>query len=683
MSSSPKPTEEGDAEGIRRLDIEAMGRRARERAMHGAIPVELRALPWVLWRFMPPRTPGAKPGKRPLQRSGEPASSTDAGTWCSFEEARAVFDRSKRFHGIGVILAGQGIACVDLDKCRDDVTGALEPWAAEDVRRLASWCEVSPSGTGVHIFIRAKLPPGWRKTKDGRREVYETERFIAMTGLPALDDVANVGERQAELDAWHREHAPPVAPPSPPPAPRRPAPVVRSTPPTPAPTPSKEVPLRSFVAEVLEVLRLRNLDCVSLAARLGLRQKPGSNARRWFCPACQTDESKTPDLHTPKLSDKAGGWKCHKCNRKGGPFELVALVRGFNVKGAGFVAAARELARLEGLEAELEGEKELSEDARKSEHPEIRESRLAPGALIAAWGAMRGGAAGAWLEEQRGIPPRLVESGFGTIDKATAEGLPWPLDTDGHPYREHAVRTVSRRPCIAAPLRSAATNDVEAIHVRELEGPSPYRGTISKKRDEDGTPRGYGWAGAALRAELLLLTEGMADTFATEAALLDDVGAVVVGAIDKGELETWARWLASRVSADARVVLLRQLDGKAPGELGGGQLEAKKAHSILSAAGRRVEHFSWGKFARELFARGLDIGPRRAFALDVADVARLACHVSPDGFRVTFRPALRAALGLPLEEPVPPPVDDAWANYLAAGGPESTAALIDELWGKA
>jgi primase-polymerase (primpol)-like protein len=52
-----------------------------------AIPAELRALPWVLWRAEP--RAGDKPAKVPY-RIAEPsrrASSTDPATWGSFEDA--------------------------------------------------------------------------------------------------------------------------------------------------------------------------------------------------------------------------------------------------------------------------------------------------------------------------------------------------------------------------------------------------------------------------------------------------------------------------------------------------------------------------------------------------------------------------------------------------------------------
>ncbi len=42
---------------------------------------------------------------------------------------------------------------VDLDSCRDPSSGKLLAWAQKFVDQLASYTEVSPSGTGVKVFF--------------------------------------------------------------------------------------------------------------------------------------------------------------------------------------------------------------------------------------------------------------------------------------------------------------------------------------------------------------------------------------------------------------------------------------------------------------------------------------------------------------------------------------------------
>ncbi len=181
------------------------------------LPAILRALPAVLWRLAPPRSAKAKPTKLPVQLSGAEASSTDPATWCSFGEAVSAARADRRLAGVGVVLhEGAGVICVDLDKCRDPATGEVAPWALEEVAGLRSFTEVSQSGTGLHVFLRGKLPPEGRKRGD--REVYETGRYIAVTG-DRFGDHLEVEERQAELDAWHAKHFAPPKPAAPAPAP--------------------------------------------------------------------------------------------------------------------------------------------------------------------------------------------------------------------------------------------------------------------------------------------------------------------------------------------------------------------------------------------------------------------------------------------------------------------------------
>ena len=45
------------------------------------------------------------------------------------------------------------IAGIDLDACRNPVTGEVEAWAQEPVDRFDSYTEVSPSGTGLKVFF--------------------------------------------------------------------------------------------------------------------------------------------------------------------------------------------------------------------------------------------------------------------------------------------------------------------------------------------------------------------------------------------------------------------------------------------------------------------------------------------------------------------------------------------------
>jgi putative DNA primase/helicase len=52
-------------------------------------------------------------------------------------------------------------------------------WAEEIVRYFDSYTELSPSGTGIHILVKAKAPASMKRSG---LEMYSTERYLTMTG---------------------------------------------------------------------------------------------------------------------------------------------------------------------------------------------------------------------------------------------------------------------------------------------------------------------------------------------------------------------------------------------------------------------------------------------------------------------------------------------------------------------
>ena len=114
--------------------------------------------------------------KMPRQTDGTPASSTDPATWATFAAASSaarVLDR-----GVGFVLNGDGIACIDLDHCI--VGGVLADWAVDIVARAGrTFVEVSPSGTGLHVWGFATVGRGRRM---GQVEVYDRGRYMTVTG---------------------------------------------------------------------------------------------------------------------------------------------------------------------------------------------------------------------------------------------------------------------------------------------------------------------------------------------------------------------------------------------------------------------------------------------------------------------------------------------------------------------
>jgi putative DNA primase/helicase len=146
-----------------------------------AIPSELRELnQWVLWRY---EERDGKPTKVPYQPASpnRKASTTDPSTWGTFEDAIAA-----EAEGVGFVFTPDDpFAGVDLDDCVTD--GVIHPDALALVRQLDSYTELNPSGTGLHVILRARIPDGGpnRTSKTpwgGVFENYDRDRFFCMTG---------------------------------------------------------------------------------------------------------------------------------------------------------------------------------------------------------------------------------------------------------------------------------------------------------------------------------------------------------------------------------------------------------------------------------------------------------------------------------------------------------------------
>lgn len=139
-----------------------------EKVLPGNIPLYLREkAQWVVWRYTWSDQKG-KWDKPPLcPHTLRLASTTDRETWATFKEAvGAYLDPDNDLDGIGfVILPEDNLTGIDLDHCRDPKTGVILQWAQDIIDRLDSYTEVTPSGTGLRAFARAKKPG--REAKKG------------------------------------------------------------------------------------------------------------------------------------------------------------------------------------------------------------------------------------------------------------------------------------------------------------------------------------------------------------------------------------------------------------------------------------------------------------------------------------------------------------------------------------
>lgn len=157
------------------------------------IPQELKALSqWVVHKDKVPYNPGNPKVE---------AKANDPKTWGSYSKA-LVASKINGFNGIGFEFSAEDpFAGIDLDKCRDKDTGVIEPWALEIIQQIASYTEISPSGTGVHILIKGKLPAGGNRK--GKIEMYDQGRYFTMTGQHLPQTPLTICSRQSELEALH------------------------------------------------------------------------------------------------------------------------------------------------------------------------------------------------------------------------------------------------------------------------------------------------------------------------------------------------------------------------------------------------------------------------------------------------------------------------------------------------
>jgi KaiC/GvpD/RAD55 family RecA-like ATPase len=173
------------------------------------IPSELRERQqWVLWTQI---TRDDKPTKVPFQIGGKPAKADDPSTWNTFENVISAYHRGG-YTGIGYEFSADDEFCgVDLDGCYDPIAKKCADWAREIIALLGTYAEMSPSQTGVKLFLRAKSPfargrkcelPDMPRVSDKTPaiEVYDHGRYFAVTGWLLAGQSRICEARQDQLD---------------------------------------------------------------------------------------------------------------------------------------------------------------------------------------------------------------------------------------------------------------------------------------------------------------------------------------------------------------------------------------------------------------------------------------------------------------------------------------------------
>lgn len=174
------------------------------------IPDELKQLrQFVCWKYED--IGAAKPTKVPYSPvTGYMANVNDPSTWVSFDEAKAY---AHNYSGIGLVLTKSDPYCVmDLDDTQTMPNGQPNPNWETDFKRqktifthFDSYAELSPGGKGVHIFVKANIEAGRRRSFI---ELYSSQRYITMTGN--VINAKPIIAAQEKTDAlWEQMGAPP------------------------------------------------------------------------------------------------------------------------------------------------------------------------------------------------------------------------------------------------------------------------------------------------------------------------------------------------------------------------------------------------------------------------------------------------------------------------------------------
>lgn len=165
---------------------------------------ELAPLPrWVCWKGKPIKD---KNGKERINKipfymahdgSYKMAKSNDPETWGTFNQAKRWESGLQESHkGVGFVLGlEQPFMCIDLDHCINKADKTFtDDEAGETARRVldivkkngeGTYIEVSPSGEGLHIWGRARLPAEKEKGVRGKYiEMYRAGRYMTITGRP-------------------------------------------------------------------------------------------------------------------------------------------------------------------------------------------------------------------------------------------------------------------------------------------------------------------------------------------------------------------------------------------------------------------------------------------------------------------------------------------------------------------
>ncbi|WP_104989987.1 hypothetical protein [Deinococcus sp. NW-56] len=167
--------------------------------LEAALPPEVLALRWLPW--LARRRPGGGVGKVPVRPHGGQLMPVDyrrAG-WPWPQALRLAEDHLAS--GLGVVLE-PGLVVLDLD-------GPLTPGCRARVARMEGYAEQSPSGHGLHVWLRGALPRSRRESgTEWLAHGYVTVTGRTLSGRPRT--LGSLSQAQAVMGAGHESRLTPA-----------------------------------------------------------------------------------------------------------------------------------------------------------------------------------------------------------------------------------------------------------------------------------------------------------------------------------------------------------------------------------------------------------------------------------------------------------------------------------------
>lgn len=163
------------------------------------IPEEMKNVNrWVCYRIT------EKDGKRvkmPISaKTGKAASTKDIDTWADYNTVVKYCETNpQKVNGIGFVFSDtDDIIGIDFDDCLDTDGNLINDTIQEIVSRNTSYIEKSVSGTGLHVYVRGKLPTntGIKLSTENSPhgfgiELYEQKRFLLLQVMCTLMAIPN------------------------------------------------------------------------------------------------------------------------------------------------------------------------------------------------------------------------------------------------------------------------------------------------------------------------------------------------------------------------------------------------------------------------------------------------------------------------------------------------------------